>query len=79
MGPVLATALAPLVIVLAIAGGVRAHRRAGFAATVRRAHPELAATAAAIPGEGLGHVAARAVNVHLPAAPRALAADLEVV
>ena len=79
MGPVLATALAPLVIAIAIAGGVRAHRRAGFAATVRRAHPELATVAAEVPGCGLGRVAGRAVNVRTPPAPRALAAALEVV
>lgn len=77
MWPVLATALAPLVIVLAIAGGVRAHRRAGFAATMRRAHPELAA--GHVHGAGLGQVACRAVNVSTPAADRSLAVDLEVV
>jgi len=79
MAPVLATALVPLVIALAIIGCARARRRASFSATLGRHHPELARLAAAVPTTGLGAVAARAVNICTPSAPRALAADLEVV
>ena len=79
MGPVLATALVPLVIALAVIGCTRAHRRAGFAATLRRAHPELVTLADRVPGAELGRVAARAVDLPTPAAPRTVAGVLEVV
>ena len=71
MTAVLATALAPLVVLLLVIGGRRAGRRSSFGATVARHHPELAAVLDVDLGE-LGRVAARAVDVRTPAAPRQL-------
>lgn len=75
---VLATALVPLVLVLLVIGGRRAGRRSSFGSTLARHHPELAAVLDVDLGE-LGRVAARAVDVRTPPAPRQLGVDLEVV
>lgn len=73
----LVTVAALLALVLALVVVRRGRGRLNFAATVRRHHPELAHQVDGGLVE-LGRVAARAVDVGTPAAPRTLA-DLEVV
>lgn len=74
---IIVTGLGPLVA-LAIALAVwRGRRSWDFAATVARYHPELAAALEVDPGP-VGHVAARAVDLPTPGAPRELAAGWEL-
>jgi hypothetical protein len=64
-----AQALAAALVLLVLVGRHRWRRHVSFDATIARAHPELPALPV---HHDLAQVAAQAINVHTPPAPRVL-------